>query len=125
MTPYHANPFAYIFSVLAIAAVALYFLYAAYDRWGLEVSSTFATVTGKQHTQSRKTYRTTIIDGRSMVQSDEIPEVYAVVLMVGNEATSGMVSKELYDSLQTEDNVQVKVRRTRMTRRLEVIEVKR
>ena len=97
--------------------------YAAVDRLGLEVQNTVGTVIGKQFNKSGKSYYTTIIDGRSVVQSQETPETYVVVLNVGNESTAGLVSKQLYESLQPNDTVQVKVRRTRITRRLEVVKV--
>jgi hypothetical protein len=123
MTPYSANPFAYIFSVVAVGAVVLYFAYGAIDRTGLEVRSAAAIVTGKQFTPSGKSYYTTIAGGREWVQSQVTPETYAVVLNVGNEQTAGVVSKALYESLQANDIVQVKIRRTRITKRLEVVEV--
>ena|SRR5437016_2980894 len=125
MTPYSANPFIYIFSVAAIGAVLLYYVYGAIDQAGLEVSPAVATVTDKQFTKSGRSYYTTIAGGRTWVQSKETPETYAVVLTVGNERTAGVVSKELYESLQPNDSVQVKIRRTRITGRLEVVEVTR
>ena len=125
MTLYTANPFVYIFSILAIVAVVSYFAYGAFDRLRLEVRTSAATVTEKQFNKSFKSRYTTIIDGRSVVQSQETPETYAVVLKVGDEPAWGLVSKQLYESLQTDDTVQVRIRRTRLTRRLEVVEVKR
>jgi len=123
MTPYSANPFAYIFSVVAIVAVFLYFAYSAIDRTGLEVATGSATVRGKQFTESGKSYYTTISGGRAWVQSQETPETYALILDVGDERTAGVVSKQLYESLKVNDKVQVKSQRTRITGRLEVIEV--
>jgi hypothetical protein len=125
MTPYSANPFSYIFSVVAIGAVLLYFVYGAIDRMGLAVTTTEAVVTGKQFTPRGKSYYTTIAGGREWVQSRETSETYAVVLKVGNEQTAGVVSKELYESLQADDTVQVQIRRTRITKRLEAVEVRR
>ncbi len=125
MTAYSANPFGYIFPIIAVALVICYFLYATFDRLGLDVNSATGTVVTKQYTQRGKTYNTTIIDGRSVVQSQATPETYAVVLDVGNERTSALVSKMLYESVQTNDSVQVRVRRTRITRRLEVVDVNR
>jgi hypothetical protein len=125
MTPYSANPFAYVFSVVAICAVVGYFMYAVVDRMGLEVSTAVATVTGKQFTPSGKSYYTTIVQGRSWVQSQETPETYAVMLSVNGERTVGLASKQQYEELQVDDSVQVKLRRTRITKRLEVIEITR
>src|ERR1017187_5091490 len=108
MTPYSANPFAYLFSVVAIGAVLLYFVYGAVDRLGLEVHSTTATVTAKQFTPSGKSYYTTMAGGREWVQSQQTPETYAVVVAVGDEVTAGAVSRQVYDTLQPNDSVQLK-----------------
>lgn len=123
MTPFSANPFVYIFSVVALGAVALYFLYGAVDRVGLEVHPAVATVLDKQFTKSGRSYYQTAAGGRSWVQSQETPETYAVVLKVGNERTAGLVSKQQFERLQPSDSVPVKIRRTRITRRLEAVEV--
>jgi len=123
MTPYSANPFVYVFSALAIGAVFLYFGFAVIDRTGLEVHTSVATVTGKVFSASGKAYYTTIAGGRAWVQSQDTPETYAVTLNLGGEPTVGLVSKEMFDALKTNDIVHVKVRRTRITRRLEVIDL--
>lgn len=125
VTPYSANPFIYIFSVVVIGAVLLYYVYGAIDRTGLEVSAAVGTVVDKKYTKSGRSYYTTIAGGQSWIQSRETPETYAVVLNVGNERTAGVVSKGLYESLQANDMVQVKIRRTRITGRLEAVEVTR
>ena len=125
MTPRSANPFGFIFSVVAIGAVIIYFGYGAVDRMGLQMNTAEATVTGKQFTESGKSYYTTISGGRAWVQSQETPETYAVVLNVNGEPTAAVVSKQLYDALKVNDKVQVSVRRTRITGRLEVVEVTR
>src|SRR5215813_6071749 len=125
MTPYSANPFAYIFPAIVIGVLLLYFIYGAVDRLGLETRNTLATVTGKQFNESGTTYRTTVAGGRTWVQSDKTPATYVVLLNVNGEPTVGVVSKQLYETLQTNDSVQVKTRRTRITQRLEVVEVSR
>lgn len=125
MTPFSANPFIYLFSVIAIAAVLLYFGYAGIDRIGLEVQTTVGTVTGKQLTPKGTSYTTNIAGGRAWTQSQETPETYAVMLTVDEEKTVGLVTKPLFDALNANDRVNVKIRRTRITRRLEVVEVTR
>lgn len=122
-TQSHANPFGFIFSVAIVAAVGLYYLYGAVDHMGLEERAAAATVLGKQFTESGKSYYTTIAGGRAWVQSQQTPETYAVVLDVGGERTAGVTSKAIYESLQPSDRVQVKMRRTRVTGRLEVVEI--
>ena len=125
MTSFTANPFIYIFSVIAIAALLLYFGYAALDRMGLEISTAVATVTGKQFTPSGTSYYTNIVAGRAWTQSQETPETYALTLKVGDQPTVGLVTKPMFDALNANDEVKVKIRRTRITRRLEVVEVTR
>ena len=125
MTPFSANPFIYIFSAIVIAAVLLYYGFGALDRMALEVRTSVATVTGKQYAEGGKTYITNIAGGRAWTQSQETPETYAVALNVGEEATVGLVSKQMFESLNAGDKVNVKIRRTRITNRLEVIEVSR
>ena len=70
-----------------------------------------------------RSYYTTIAGGRAWVQSQQTPETYAVVLDVGGERTAGVTTKVIYESLQAGDTVQVKIRRTRITGRLEVVEI--
>jgi hypothetical protein len=123
MTPYSANPFVYIFSAIAIGGMFLYFIYAGIDRVGIEVHTASATVTGKQFTKSGKSYYTTIAGDQAWVQSQRTPETYVVLLNVEGERTVAVVSKQQYDSLQADDIVQVRTRRTRITQRLEVVEV--
>lgn len=125
MTPQSANPFVYIFSLVAIAAVLIYYGYGALDHAGLRERNAVATVTGKQFAESGRSYYTTVAGGRTWVQSQVTPETHVVLLSVGNEQTAGVVSKELYESLQAGESVQVRLRRTRMTRRLEVVDVTR
>jgi hypothetical protein len=125
MTPYSANPFVYIFSILAAMAALIWLTFAAVNRLGLEVSSAMATVTGKQHTAGSTTYNTNVVAGRAWLQSTDNPDFYAVALTINNEATVGLVSPELFAALQPNDVVQVKIRRTRITRKLEVVDVTR
>ncbi|HYR91351.1 MAG TPA: hypothetical protein VE422_45260 [Terriglobia bacterium] len=125
MAPYSVNPLVYIFPAIVVTALLLYFVYGAIDRMGLETRTSLATVTGKQFNQAGTTYHTTVAGGRTWVQSDKTPESYVVMLNVGDERSVGLVSKELYQSLQANDTVQVKIRRTRITGRLEVVDVRK
>jgi hypothetical protein len=90
---------------------------------GLEVSSSVATVTDKKFIPRGESYYTNIAGGRAWVQKQEISEVYAVMMNVGEEPTIGAVSKEMFESLNAGDRVRVKIRRTRFTKNLQVVEV--
>lgn len=125
MTPYSANPFVFVFSAFAVGTVLLYIVYSAIDRMGLYVRSTVAVVTGKRFTTGGKTYYTNVVAGRPWVQSQTTPETYAVELRVAEEDAVGVVSKQMFEALNVNDTVHVKVRRTRLTRRLEVLDVAR
>ena len=124
MTAFRANPSAFIFAVVLLCSVLGYYAYNAFDRMGGEISDTVAIVTGKHYTPPGKTYNTNVVDGKSFVQTQETPEMFSVALSVNGEPTSGLVTKQRYAALQENDTVQVKVRRTRMTKKLQVLEVK-
>jgi hypothetical protein len=51
--------------------------------------------------------------------------MYVIELMIGKEATVGLVDKHAFERLNKDDHVQVKIRRTRISGRLEVVEVVR
>lgn len=125
MTPYRANPFYFIFAIAVVCALCGYYVYEAIDRTGLEVTTSPATVEDKQFTESGKVYYTTIAGGRAWVESEETPETYAVVLDVNGDRTAGAVPKDLFDALNINDTVEAQVRRTRITRRLEVVHISR
>lgn len=119
------NPFVYIFPAVLLAAVMLYFTYGAVDRVGLATHQAEAQVTGKQHTAGSTTYTTEIIGGRTMTRPTRNPEAYVVSLRLAGETTGGVVSRELYDALTTGDRVRVSYRKTRLSKRLLVTDVKR
>jgi hypothetical protein len=119
------NPIAYLVPALAVAAVALYFLYGAVDRLGLEARDAEARVTGKQFTPGSTTYTTEVTAGRAWTKAHRNPDVFLVTLDVAGEATGGAVAPQLYDALQPGERVRVRVRRTRLSKRLLVTDVRR
>jgi hypothetical protein len=119
------NPLAYLFPAVALLAVVAYFVYGAIDRFGLESHPAEARVTGKQFTPGSTTYTTEVIAGRTMTKANQNPDAYVVALDIGGEATGGMVSPELYESLAPGERVHVKVRRTRLSKRILVTDVHR
>jgi hypothetical protein len=125
MTPFSANPFAYIFPAIAFAAVAVYYMYGAIDRIGLDTHAAEARVTGKQYAPGSTTYNTNVVAGRAWTQSQQNPDNYVVTLEVEGETTAGLVTKEMYESLKTDDRVHVHVRRTRISKQLQVTDVSR
>lgn len=125
MTPFAANPFVFIFSGLLLVAVLAYFGWGVLDRLGLAEETASAVVTGKHYNPPGVTYRTTIAGGRAWTLADSTSETYVVLLNIGQEPTVAIVSKEMHDALRPGDAVQVRLHRTRLSRRLEVTEVVR
>lgn len=125
MTPFAANPFAFIFSALVLLAVLVYFGWGALDRAGLAEEEISAIVTGKRYYPPGTTSRTNIVAGRAWTQTDATSDAYVLELKVGQEPTAAIVSRESYDALHPGDSVRVRMHRTRLTRRLEVVDVLR
>lgn len=125
MTAFAASPIAYIIPALLLATVGLYYLYGALDQLGLDVQTVDAVVTGKQASPGGTTRWTDIAGGRAWAQSMPNPEVFALTLMVGGEPSVGLVSQTLFDAISPGERVRVRIKRTRLSGRLEVIEVLR
>jgi hypothetical protein len=119
------NRLVYIFPAVALAAVALYYLYGAVDRLGLETQQAEARVTGKQFASGSTTYNTRIAGGRAWSQATENPDAYIVALEVEGEATGGAVDSQMYESLSEGDRVQVQFQRTRFSRQILITNVRR
>ena len=119
------NPIVYVVPAVLLAAVLLYFVYGAVDRLGLESVQADARVTGKQYAAGSTTYTTEVVGGRTMTRAQKNPEAFLVTLDVNGEQTGGAVSKELYDSLREGERVRVSVRRTRVSKRLLITDVRR
>lgn len=125
MTPFTANPFVFIFSGVLLVAVLVYFGWGAMDHLGLADEQSSAVVTAKNYNPPGVTYRTNIVAGRAWTMADSTPDTYVLTLNLGQEPTVAIVSKDLYDALRPGDRVQVRMHRTRFSRRLEVTEVVR
>jgi hypothetical protein len=125
MSAFNANPTVYLAPAIILAAVALYYLYGAIDRLGLESQTLDAVVTAKQVAPGTTTSWTNIAGGRAWMQSQQNPESYVLSLAVGPVQTIGLVAQPLFDSLRTGDHVRATIRRTRLSHNLEVIEVSR
>jgi hypothetical protein len=102
-----------------------YFLYGAIDRLGLESRSTLGRVTGKHFTPGSTTYNTNIVAGRAWTQAERNPDNYLVNLDIEGEPTGGLVTKEIYEAVNVNEQVHVRIRRTRLSKRLLVTDVTR
>lgn len=124
MSVYSANPIGFIFMALLLLGVGGWYAWGAIDTAGLVVEERQAVVTGKQVNPAHQTYRTNIVAGRAYTQSHTQGETRVVTLKVGDEDSVGYVDAWQYQQLKAGDTVQVLVHRTRLSRRLEVLEVK-
>ena len=120
-----SNPFVYVFPAILLIAVAVYFAFGTVDRVGLTPHSAQARVTGKEFTQGSTTYTTEVIGGRTMSRPTRNPDVYLVTLDLMGTSTGAAVSRQVYESLQAGDVVQVTYRHTRLSKRLLVTNVAR
>ena len=120
MTSQGPSPFVYVFPALMLAAAVMYFGYGALDRVGLATRTAATVVKGKQFAKGATTYHTTVVGNQNLVQSDQRPDAYIVTFDVDGEQSGGAVSKELYDSLNPGDKVQVHFQRTRFSHRITV-----
>lgn len=124
MTAIKSNPYVYIFPAIIFGVVALYYLYGAIDRLGLETRTVEATVTGKKFTEGSTTYVNRIAGGRTWVQPQNQAGFYVISVIVEKEPTVALVSKEKFDIIKKNDLVKVRIQRTRISGRLEVINLK-
>ena len=124
MSVFSANPAGFIIMVLLLVGVGGYYAWGAIDTAGLPTEERSAVVTGKQVNPATQTYRTNIVAGRAWTQSHTQGETRVVTLKVGDEDSVGYVDAWQYQQLKPGDTVQVRVHRTRLTRRLEVLEVR-
>jgi len=119
------NLFAYVLPTVALAAVLGYFVYGAVNRFGLAIEQTEARVTGKQFAPGSTTYNTNIVAGRAWTQSWKNPDASVVKLDVNGVATGGVVTLQLYESLQPGELVHVSFKRTRFSKQILVTDVRR
>jgi hypothetical protein len=123
MNALQSNPIAYLIPTLLILGFGSYYLFGAMDRWGLPITQMNAVISGKQFTPAGATYNSVISGGRNWVQTNKTPDYYAISLLIDNEPALALVTQEKYNLLNIHDKVHVKVRRTRIRGRLEVIEL--
>lgn len=119
------NPYVYIFPAVALVAVALYYAFGAADRLGLPSHDAAARVTTKNLAAGSTTYHTNIVAGRAWTQSVKNPDAYIVGLDIEGLATVGVVTKQMYDTLNSGDRVRVKYSRTRFSNQVLVTDVSR
>ena len=99
------SPLVYAIPAVVLAAVLLYYVYGAVDRFGLDTQRTEARVTAKQFASGSTTYNTNIVAGQALTQSSKNPDFYVIGLEVNGEPVGGAVTPQVYESLQPGDLV--------------------
>jgi len=112
-----------------IPLLLLWFAYIAYDSWGLQPNNATVTVKEKKFYPGGTTYAPTAIPinpakptGGLSMPVDK-PDVYMVNFDLNGKPSGGLVTKEMYDSINPGDTVQVKWSQSRLTKRILVTEV--
>jgi len=108
---------------LAFGFVIVVGLFLAANRLGLETNTVTATVADKHYTASGKTYHTTVVAGKSHIQSAEHADAYVLSLTLEGSSALAFVDKSTFDEFDVGDGVKVDARRTRITGQLLVSNV--
>jgi hypothetical protein len=120
-----ARNFMPIVGGVVLLCVAGYYGFMAIDTIGLVAQRERAIVTKKSFQAAGTTYITQIINNRPVVLPQVKAEAYLLELRTDRETTDAVVTKELFDAVETSDQVFATFQRTRLTRRLQVLEVGR
>jgi hypothetical protein len=123
ITPFSANPFMFIFSVVAIVGMVLYLGYVAFDRLGLQVEEADAIVLDKQHYAGGEAPLVNIVAGRPWVQSQLTPEIFLLTLKSEAAHLQAAVTKPVFDAMTPGDTVSIKYQRQRISGGIQVIAV--
>lgn len=111
--------------VVVIVAVVAYTGFMMVERTGAATTSVRGSVVDKRHVAAHRTYVTQIVNGRSVVVPREVDDAYVVDLSVPGGRTTGVVPQELYDRLAAGDSVTVEIRRRRISRAIDALQVSR
>lgn len=115
------------FSYIGIGIAVLFFLaiggFYAINDLGLREITTSARVIDKHYTPAGSTYRTTVINGQTIVQPQGTDDIYAVSFEINGQAKLGLVSKEQYEKIEPGAQVIITAKAKRITRELEVVSV--
>jgi hypothetical protein len=110
-------------SIVIIAGVGLYYGYVALNTWGLPNQTGVATVLDKVYYAPGTTYQTLRIGGRAFVRPYQTAEAYVLKLRLSGQETPAVVEKGLYETVNTNAEVQVVYQLTRITKVLQVMQV--
>jgi len=115
----------YVLGPVILVAVGGWYAFSAVDSMGLSSQTGSAVVTGKEHRAAGKTYRTTVINNRTVTIPETTPEAYVLTLALDGDTTVGVADREVYEQVRTGDRVSVTYQRRRITGGLQVVKVGR
>ena len=117
------NHYMVILGAVIVVCVALYFSFTAVDGVALGNQKGLATIVNKEHRGTKRGYSTEIIGGRTKAVPRVTPEMYILKLKLDGKETEFAVEKDLYNSVNAGDQVQVTYQRRRITGAIKIIEV--
>jgi hypothetical protein len=110
---------------LILAGVVLYFMFNALNRYGLAGQKGTAIVVGKTFQPMRRIDIPQNINGRTVWVKQFEPDTYLLKLRVEDGETEFKVGKDLFDAVNSRDEVRVTYTRLRLTGGLSVTGVMR
>jgi hypothetical protein len=113
----------YVIGAVVLVGVACYAVFMLIDTFGLESTPARASVVSTGYRAAGQTYVTEIINNRPYVMPRTVPEAFLADLEMDGTVVTAAVDKAVHDRLRAGDRVTVTIRRTRLTRRTEVVAV--
>ena len=110
-------------SMALVAGGLLYFAFFILNTLGLPDRTGVAKVLDKAYYPPGTAYQTLNINGRIFVRPYDTAEAYVLKLQLDNQEAGAFVEKNLYDSLNSNMDVQVTYQRCRITKTLRVVQV--
>ena len=110
-------------SGLVIAGLLVFFSLMVINSLGLREQTAMATVTGKGYRAAGKTYTTQKIGKRMMTIPRTAPEAYYLWLDIDGKKAAYVVSREMYDRIDSGDQFNARYVRKRLTRGIRVIAI--
>jgi hypothetical protein len=102
-----------------------YFGFQAVDATGLSDQRGAAVVTGKEHRDAAKGYRTENVGGQTRVIPQTTPEMYILKLRIGDQETTHAVARDLYNTVGNGEQLTVTYQRRRISGGLQVTGIAR
>lgn len=120
---FKANPYLFIFALIIIIGIVLYYLYIAIDSSGLPEQKGTAKIIAKEYKPPGQTYSRQVIGGRVHTLPMVTNEMYILHVNLNSQTTFCAVTKDIYDTLNVGDQIQVSYKQRRIKGTLQIIKV--